>query len=83
MNTKNKQTLENAYQSILNESINTNTVMTKVYIVFKKSHYSEAILLSVHATEKGAKDECERLHKRQLGKTDLNPYFYEEQEILP
>jgi hypothetical protein len=55
--------------------------MTKVYIVFKQSDYSEAILLSVHATEEGAKKECQRLFERR-GAT-RNPYFWEEQEVQP
>ena len=53
--------------------------MTKVYIVYKEEDYSADQLLSVHATEEGAKKECQRLFERR-GIT-RNPYSWEEQEV--
>lgn len=53
--------------------------MTKVYIVYKEEDYSADRLLSVHATEEGAKKECQRLFKPRA----INPYFWEEQEVQP
>ena len=55
--------------------------MNKVYIVFKEIEYSGDQLLSVHATEEGAKKECQRLFERR-GKA-YNPYYWEEQEVQP
>jgi hypothetical protein len=54
--------------------------MTKVYIVFKEEDYSDR-LLSVHATEEGAKKECQRLFERRG--TTRDPYYWEEQEVQP
>ena len=55
--------------------------MTKVYIVYREEEYANDRLLSVHATEEGAKKECQRLFERR-GVT-RNPYSWEEQEVQP
>lgn len=63
---------------------NINPVTSKVYIVFKRSDYSEAILLSVHATKEGAKKECQRLYERRIStRNPYNPYYWDEQEVQP
>jgi hypothetical protein len=55
--------------------------MTKVYLVYKNEEWTGEQFLSVHATEEGAKKECQRLYERR-GKT-YNPYYWEEQEVKP
>lgn len=68
MNTKNKQTLENAYQSIVNESVNTSTV----FLVWKGSAYSEYHLLCVCANEDIAKKEMNKHIVKEIQNTNWN-----------
>ncbi len=58
-----------------------NTVMNKVYIVFKEEDYAADRLLSIHATEEGAKKECQIRFERLGGAID--PYYWEETEVQP
>jgi hypothetical protein len=55
--------------------------MNKVYIVLAEIEYSGDLLLSVHATEEGAKKECKKLFERR-GKS-RNQYYWEEREVEP
>jgi len=55
--------------------------MTKVYIVYKEEWDGTDRMLSVHATEEGAKKECQRLFERR--RKTYNPYHWEEVEIEP
>jgi hypothetical protein len=58
--------------------------MNKVYIVFKEIEYSGDQFLSIHATEEGAKKECQRLFEcRWKTYKTYNPYYWEEQEVQP
>jgi hypothetical protein len=68
MNTKNKQTLEKVYQSIVNESINTSTV----FLVWKGSEYSEYHLLSVCANKDIAKKEMNKHIVKEIQYTNWN-----------
>ena len=79
MNTKNKQTLENAYQSIVNESINNNTV----FLVWKGSEYSEHHLLSVCANEDIAKKEMNKHIVKEIQNKNWNalPPMSQEEKI--
>jgi hypothetical protein len=56
--------------------------MNKVYLVYKEAGWEATDqMLSIHATEEGAKKECERLFKRR--NKVYNPYYWEEQEVEP
>jgi len=76
MKSKDHTLLEEAYTKITS-----NPVMTKVYIVYKGGEWEAQQLLSVHATEEGAKKECQRLFERR--NKPRNPYYWEEQEVQP
>jgi hypothetical protein len=56
--------------------------MNKVYLVYKEAGWEGTDqMLSVHATEEGAKKECQRLFERR--NKPHNPYYWEEVEIEP
>jgi uncharacterized protein YaaW (UPF0174 family) len=77
MKSKNKQTLENAYQSIINESINT------VFLVWKGSEFDTHHLLSVCANEDIAKKEMNKQIIKEIQNTNWNalPPMSQEKKI--